>query len=112
MVQYNWRKVAVPLLVRAMVGAEETLFIAGPPDTLDETQLHGRFLDPEVIERIGKQQDAVDGKLGGVLWAVSAADGTRLAEHRLDGLPVGDGLIAANKKLFMSTTDGKVVCYK
>ena len=64
----------------ALFGAPEwlfaTLFLAGPPDVLDETRLHGRFLQPEVVEQIQQQQDAVDGQLGGILWAVSAKDGS------------------------------------
>ncbi len=111
-VQYNWHTASPPLLVRAMVGAGDTLFLAGPPDNLDETRLHGRFLQPAVVEKIQQQQDAVDGKLGGIMWAVSAKDGTKLSEQKLNALPVFDGLIAANEKLFMSTTDGRVICYE
>ena len=111
-VQFNWRSANPPLLVRAMVGAGDTLFLAGPPDVLDETQLHGRFLQPEVVEQIQQQQDAVDGRLGGILWAVSAKDGTKLSEKKLNSVPVFDGLIAANEKLLMSPTDGRVICYR
>lgn len=111
-VEYNWRTAGPPLLVRAMVGAGDVLFFAGPPDVLDETKLYGRFLQPDVVEQIKHQQDAVDGKQGGILWAVSATDGSKLSEQKLDALPVFDGLIAAYEKLFMSTTDGKVICYK
>jgi hypothetical protein len=32
--------------------------------------------------------------------------------QKLDSLSVFDGLIAANEKLFLSTTDGKVICYE
>jgi len=111
-VRYNWRTVDTPLLARAMVGAGDTLFLAGPPDVLDETQLYGHLLKPEVIKQCQQQQDAVDGRDGAILWAVSAKDGTKLSEQKIDSLPVFDGLIAANKKLFLSTTDGKVICYR
>ena len=111
-VQFNWRTANPPLLARAMVGAGDTLFLAGPPDILDETKLHGRFLQPDVVEQIQQQQDAMDGKLGGIMWAVSTKDGTKLSEQKLNALPVFDGLIAANEKLFLSTTDGRVICYK
>jgi hypothetical protein len=46
------------------------------------------------------------------MWAVSAKDGTKLSEQKLNHLPVFDGLIAANEKLLMSTTDGRVICYR
>ena len=111
-VRFNWRTANPPLLARAMVGAGDVLFLAGPPDVLDETRLHGRFLQPDVVKQIQQQQDAVDGQLGGILWAVSTEDGTKLSERKLDALPVFDGLIAANEKLFLSTTDGRVICYR
>jgi len=111
-VKFNWRAANPPLLVRAMVRTGDILFLAGPPDVLDETQLHGRFLQPDVVKQIQQQQNAVDGQLGGILWAVSAQDGTKLSEQKLNSLPVFDGLIAANEKLLMSTTDGRVICYR
>jgi len=111
-VNFNWRKVNPPLLVRAMVGAHDTLFMAGPPDVLDETKLHGRLLQPEVIANLEQQQAAVDGKLGAILWALSCADGKKLAEYRLDAPPVFDGMAAANGKLYISAIDGKLTCFK
>ena len=51
-VKFNWRTANPPLLARAMVGAGDMLFLAGPPDVLDETRLHGRFLQPAVVEQI------------------------------------------------------------
>jgi len=50
------------------------------------------------------------GKDGARVWAVSAESGKRLSEYRLDSLPVWDGMIAANGKLYLSTMDGEVAC--
>lgn len=111
-IQFNWRNVNPPLLVRAMVGANDKLIIAGPPDILDETKLHNRFLDPAVTRQIKKQEDAVEGKIGGIMWVVSAGNGRKISVIKIASLPVFDGLIAADKKLFMSTTDGKVICFE
>jgi len=86
----------VPLRVQAMVIAGETLFVAGTPDVVDPD-------DP---------WSAIDGKKGGVLWAVSTADGKKLAEYPLDAPPIFDGMAAANGRLYISTTDGNVVCLK
>jgi hypothetical protein len=77
-----------------MVAAAGTLFVAGPPDVLDPK-------DPLA---------AFEGRCGGVLRAVAAQSGKTLAERKLDAPPVFDGLIAANRRLYMSTTGGKVVC--
>ncbi len=48
----------------------------------------------------------------GRLLAVSARDGTTLADHGLTGPPVFDGLVAARGRLYLATKDGKVVCLK
>jgi len=86
--------VTVPVLVRAMVLAPQRLFLAGPPDVLDPK-------DPLA---------ALEGRKGGVLWAVSTADGEKLAEHPLPSTPVFDGMAAAQGRLYVSTTDGTVMC--
>ena len=86
----------VPVRVRAMTLADKTLFAAGPPDVLDPN-------DPLA---------AFEGRKGALMWAVSAEGGTKLAEYKLDSPPVFDGMIAANGSLYMSTTDGRVVCMR
>jgi hypothetical protein len=50
-----------------------------------------------------------EGSEGALLWAVST-DGEKLAQHQLDSVPVHDGMAAANGRLYLSTTDGKVLC--
>ena len=87
----------VPLRIRSMVLAGETLFVAGVPDVADPT-------DPLVALA------ALEGRKGAQLQAYSAADGRKLAEHQLTSPPVFDGLIAAAGRLYCSTTDGKVMC--
>jgi hypothetical protein len=87
--------VTIPVRVRAMVLTDKTLFIAGPPDVLDPKDPLGAF----------------EGRKGSELWAVSTADGKCLAQLHLETEPVFDGLIAASGRLFLSTTDGKVLCF-
>jgi outer membrane protein assembly factor BamB len=87
---YDW----VPIRIRGMVLAGEHLFVAGPPDLVEPD-------DPMA---------AFEGRKGAVLRAYSAADGKTLAEHQLKAPPVFDGLIAAAGRLFLSTTDGRIVC--
>lgn len=89
-VWHNW----VPVRIRAMVLAGKTLFVTGPPDIIDP-------LDPMA---------AFEGDKGGLLWAVSTADGERLAEYKLESPPVFDGMIAANARLYISTHDGRLLC--
>jgi hypothetical protein len=93
-----------------MVLADEILFAAGPPDVLDEQSSLRTFADPATQSRLAGQADALVGKAGMRLWAVSAADGVKLAERRLDSVPVFDGLIAAAGRLYLTTRDGRVLC--
>ncbi|HUW55264.1 MAG TPA: PQQ-binding-like beta-propeller repeat protein [Planctomycetota bacterium] len=104
---YRW-STEVPILVRAMVLADEVLFIAGPRDVLDEAKGGGRRADRAKLAL--EQEAALEGKSGGVLWAVSVTDGRKLHEQALDAPPVFDGLSAANGRLYLSAVDGKVRC--
>jgi len=99
----------VPMIVRAMVLADKTLFIVGPPDLVDEDTA-GRGGE-EIVAKLAEQNDAWYGKKGSLLWALSAEDGKTLAEYEVDALPVFDSMAAANGKLYFCTTDGKVRCY-
>jgi hypothetical protein len=74
--------------------ADQTLFVAGPPDVFKAD-------DPAA---------AFEGRAGGVLLAVAAADGETLADYSLDSPPVFDGMAAVNGRLLMATVDGDVVC--
>jgi len=109
---YNWQIEHPPMLVRAMVLADDTLFVAGPPDVVDEKQMWGRSNEPLFRKKMRQQADALEGKQGAILWAVSARDGKRLSEISLDYLPAFDGMIAANGRLFVVTTDGRIICYQ
>ena len=57
-----------------------------------------------------RSQDAYDGKLGNVLRVLAPSDGKTIAEHDLPGLPVFDGLSAADGRLYVSLADGRVLC--
>ncbi len=110
-VAFHWTQ-DVPLLARAMVLAGKTLFIAGPPDVTDEDAAYRRADTPSVQLQLKRQLEAVNGKLGGVLWAVSTKDGAPVARYKLDQPPVFDGMAAADGRLFITTIDGSVQCWK
>jgi hypothetical protein len=97
-------------IVRAMVLADRTLFVAGPPDVVDEQEIWGRTLEPGVQAKLDEQSAALDGQKGAILWAVSASDGEKLAEYKLDDVPVLDGMAAANGRLYLATKNGRVLC--
>ena len=93
-VKYHWSRQA-PLVVRAMVLAGKTLFLAGTEEADALAAFEG-----------GAQADR-----GAVLYAVSTADGRKLAEYELDSPPVFDGMAAANGRLYLVSNDGKIICF-
>ena len=72
----------------------KTLLCAGTPDVLD----------PE------EPWAAYEGRRGGVLFALKTADGTKKAELQLDAAPAYDGMAIAGGRLYLSLTDGKILC--
>ncbi len=106
----KWANGNPPLQVRAMVLANNTLFVAGPPDLVDEEQSFNNPGDAEILKKLNEQDAAYEGLRGASLWAVSAADGKKLAEYKLDSPPIFDGMIAANGRLYVVTKAGEVLC--
>jgi outer membrane protein assembly factor BamB len=107
----RWTKEKLPLLVRAMVLAGDKLYTAGPPAIADEK---AAFLEPDAPANraaLVEQEAAWEGKKGGLLRVVSASDGEKLTEYKLESVPVWDGMAAANGRLYMATIDGKVLCF-
>ena len=102
--------VAVVLLCPAMVLADKTLFIAGPPDVVNEEDLFSNPYKPEVQAKAQEQKAALKGSQGFMLQAVSVTDGKVLSEIKLKSSPVFDGMAAAENHLFITTTDGNIVC--
>jgi outer membrane protein assembly factor BamB len=86
----RWER-PVPLQVRAMILAGDRLFLAGPAVE------GGDWVRP-------------GGKASALLLVVSAADGSELARQQLPAFPAFDGMAAARGKLYVSTTDGRVLC--
>ena len=110
-VRHDWTQ-DLPLMPRAMVLAGDTLFIAGPPDVVDEEEAAASLGTSDVQARLAEQDAAMTGDRGAVLWAVSTSDGGKLGEFRLDALPVFDGMVAARGKLYFSAVDGTVQCLR
>ena len=96
----------VPVLVRGMVLAGETLFIAGPRDVLEE-QGKGEGKEEEIL----RQEAALLGETGAVLRVISADNGENIHEYELDSPPVFDGMAAADGRLYLATMDGCVSCW-
>jgi len=84
----------IPLTGKAIVLAGEVVFVAGTPVAFPKDDL----------------AKAYEGRMGGMLWAASAATGEKLAQYKLNVAPAWDSLAAANGLLFLALTDGRVVC--
>jgi outer membrane protein assembly factor BamB len=110
-VQHDWT-MNLPLLARSLCHAGELLYVAGPHDLIDEDQVFDQIDDPKIMRSLVEQAASINGQRGGLLLAVSAVDGEETARYDLASPPVFDGMIAANEKLYMSTMDGSVVCFK
>jgi len=106
----EWKLDKPDIQVRAMVLADKTLFIAGPPDIVDEEETFFALKDDEVLELLAEQNALLEGKDGALLWAVSARNGKRLSEVKLESLPVWDGMIASGGNLYLATVDGEIAC--
>ncbi len=109
LVRHYWTK-DVPLFVRAMVLANEMLFVAGPPDVIDEQQILRQINDPKVKQSLADQDAALDGKKGALLLVVSAVDGRKLAQYDMDSPPVFDGMAGAGGRLYVATVNGELLC--
>ena len=95
----------MPIFVRALVLADTTLFLAGPPEPAESRSAKLKLKAPD------KAEAAFLGRQGAVLRRVSAADGKTLAEYKLESSPVFDGMIAAQRRIFISLQDGSLVCF-
>ncbi len=111
-IRHIWELAKPDLLPNAMVLAGGKLFIAGPPDVADEEKTYDYVFgaDDDINRQMRRQEQAWQGKQGALLWAVAADTGTKLSEYRIPAIPVWDGMIAANGRLYISLKDGTVLC--
>ena len=84
----------IPLTGKALVLAGDTVFVAGTPAAFPADDL----------------AKAYEGRMGGVLWAASASTGEKVAECKLNAVPVWDGMAVANGRLYLSLNNGAVLC--
>jgi hypothetical protein len=107
---FRWRLDQPSLLARAMTVTGNALFVAGPPDLVDERQAYHNPDDPEVQAKLSRQARAYEGREGGQLWSVAKSGGEVIHRYVLDTIPVFDGMAAAGDSLYMATVDGRVMC--
>ena len=108
---YNWIEEEPEIMAKAMVLANDRLFVAGPRDVVDEKKMWGRSNEEIFRKKMKEQTEWLKGMHGGVLQVFDKKDGKKLAQHKLDYLPTFDGLVAAEGRLYMITVDGRVICF-
>jgi len=86
---------SIPLTGKAMALAGDVLFVAGTPVVFPEDDL----------------AEGYEGRLGGILWAVSASTGEKLADYKLDAAPAWDSIAVAQGRLYIATQDGNIHCF-
>lgn len=91
---YVW-STYIPVRGMAMALAGDVLFVAGAPD----------------IVVPGDSLAAFEGRKGGLLYALSSKDATKLAQYELKSAPVLDGMAAAYGRLYVLGMDGSVTCF-
>jgi len=108
-VEHRW-ETYVPIVTRAMALAGTHLFVAGPPDILDEEYAFERLgeRDGAIQEALAEQDAALDGLRGAKLWVMDTETGEQGAQLDLDSPPVWDGMIVARGDLYVVTVDGRV----
>lgn len=111
-VEHKWAN-SVPIITRAMAMAGSSVFISGPPDTLDEEYAFERMTqkDPAIQKDLEEQDAALEGKRGAKMWIVNKESGKLQGELVLKSPPVWDGMAIAQGRLYVATVDGKVACY-
>ncbi len=91
----TWGDGEFPVCPSAMVAAGRMLLVAGFPDQVDPKDPWATF----------------EGRRGGLLRVLSKDKGEKLAEHRLDSPPVWNGMAVAGERLYLSLTDGSIICF-
>ncbi len=95
----------VPILARALVLADRTLLLAGPPEHAELKTAELTLPNPDAAEA------ALRGQQGASLCLVDADGGKSLAQYMLESSPVFDGMIAAGGRIFIALEDGSLVCF-
>jgi outer membrane protein assembly factor BamB len=104
----EWQ-VKVPIWVRAMFVTDDLLAVCGPRDLYDEQSELGKMdtQDP----RLALQQEHFEGRHGALLKFFDKQTGSEVASLEIDDMPSWDGMIAAEGKVFMTTVQGRILCF-
>ncbi len=109
--KYKWENPQPDIMVKAMVLAGDKLFVAGPPDVVDEKQMWGKSNEELFRRKMRSQEQALKGEMGAYVQVFSAKNGKKINQWKISSLPAWDGMAAANGRLYLATKNGEVICY-
>lgn len=82
----KWEKMKTPMQFNSIVQADNILYCAGKPE----------------YREINRKAE---------LWVINSEEGKIIQKIELESYPTYDGLSAANGQLYLTTEDGKVICF-
>lgn len=82
---------------RTLVRAGDVLLLGGMPNIAENEN------EPEAFAKF-------EGRRKGLLWFISANDGTKVSAFNMEAPPVWDGMAIANERLYISRADGVLEC--
>jgi hypothetical protein len=94
-IRWKW-SVDIDVRPRAMVRADDLLFLGGTPYSAGQVDLAATY----------------EGAKGGLISIMSTSNGEKIAEQSLDSPPVWDGMAAANGRLYISLANGSLLSLK
>ena len=100
----------MPLFATGLTLADKVLLVAGAPKVVDEKQDWEKIYEADVEARLKKQDELLLGTEGAMLWTVDAQSGKKLNQLKLPAIPVWDGMIAANNKVYICLKNGELIC--
>jgi hypothetical protein len=93
--RWKW-SVDLDIRPRAIVRANDLLFLGGTPCSADQLDLEATY----------------EGTKGGLISIMSTSNGEKIAEQSLNSPPVWDGMAAANGRLYISLENGSLLSLK
>ena len=98
------------LQVQGMMRMNIPTYSVQPRDLYDEEKAVAAFRTNDGI--FSTQQEHMEGKHGSLLKVINKHDGKEISSVELPYMPTWDGMITANGKVYMTTSDGHVVCFE
>jgi hypothetical protein len=93
---WKW-STTIDMRPRTLVRAGDVLLLGGMTSIVENEN------EPEAFAKF-------EGRRTGLLWFISANDGTQMSTFNLEAPPVWDGMAVANKRLYISRADGILEC--